>query len=150
MRVAMSHALVKKTLQMDACIHSGVSFFQAYGECRDNEGCAAFRVCRHGVYIARQRDMSKARSACEWHRECFFLKQHKHSICEVFCLKNMLRTAQNLTVAPIQHPLILDATCAPQNIAYPRDINLLNEARENLECIIDRLCYDCLSGFAAL
>ena len=46
--------------------------------------------------------------------------------------------------------LILDATCAPQNIAYPQDINLLNEARENLECIIDRLCYDCLSGFAAL
>ena len=38
--------------------------------------------------------------------------------------------------------LILDATCAPQNIAYPQDINLLNEARENLECIIDRLCYD--------
>ena len=21
---------------------------QAYGECRDNEGCEAFRVCRHG------------------------------------------------------------------------------------------------------
>ena len=31
--------------------------------------------------------------------------------------------------------LILDATCAPQNIAYPQDINLLNEARENLESI---------------
>ena len=33
--------------------------------------------------------------------------------------------------------LILDATCAPQNIAYPQDINLLNEARENLESMID-------------
>ncbi len=38
--------------------------------------------------------------------------------------------------------LILDATCAPQNIAYPQDINLLNEARENLETIIDTVCYE--------
>ena len=36
--------------------------------------------------------------------------------------------------------MILDATCAPQNIAYPQDINLLNEARENLESIIDQIC----------
>lgn len=36
--------------------------------------------------------------------------------------------------------LILDASCAPQNIAYPQDINLLNEARENLEAMIDTLC----------
>ena len=38
--------------------------------------------------------------------------------------------------------LILDATCAPQNIAYPQDIHLLNEARENLETIIDTVCYE--------
>ena len=38
--------------------------------------------------------------------------------------------------------LILDATCAPQNIAYPQDISLLNEARENLEGIIDTICYE--------
>ena len=36
--------------------------------------------------------------------------------------------------------LILDATCAPQEIAYPQDINLLNEARENLERIIGGIC----------
>ena len=36
--------------------------------------------------------------------------------------------------------LILDATCAPQNIRFPQDINLLNEARENLERMIDSLC----------
>ena len=36
--------------------------------------------------------------------------------------------------------LILDATCAPQNIAYPQDINLLNEAREKLESLIDEIC----------
>ena len=38
--------------------------------------------------------------------------------------------------------LILDATCAPQNIAFPQDINLLNEARENLERIIDQVCWE--------
>ena len=38
--------------------------------------------------------------------------------------------------------LILDATCAPQNIAYPQDINLLNEAREKLEEVIDTVCYE--------
>ena len=36
--------------------------------------------------------------------------------------------------------LILDATCAPQNISFPQDVNLLNEARENLETIIDTVC----------
>ncbi len=38
--------------------------------------------------------------------------------------------------------LILDATCAPQQIAFPQDVNLLNEARENLEMIIDAVCYE--------
>ena len=38
--------------------------------------------------------------------------------------------------------LMLDATCAPQHIAFPQDINLLNEARENLESIIDMICYE--------
>ena len=33
--------------------------------------------------------------------------------------------------------MILDATCAPQNIRYPTDISLLNEAREKLEEMID-------------
>lgn len=36
--------------------------------------------------------------------------------------------------------LILDATCAPQDITFPQDINLLNEARENLEGMIDEIC----------
>jgi IS5 family transposase len=38
--------------------------------------------------------------------------------------------------------LILDATCAPQNIRYPQDISLLNEAREKMEDLIDKLCYE--------
>jgi len=33
--------------------------------------------------------------------------------------------------------MILDATCAPQDIRYPTDISLLNEAREKLEEMID-------------
>lgn len=37
--------------------------------------------------------------------------------------------------------LILDATCAPQNIEYPQDINLLNQCREDLEDIIDEICF---------
>ena len=37
--------------------------------------------------------------------------------------------------------IIIDATCAPQNISYPQDVNL-NEVRENLEGMIDELCYE--------
>jgi len=36
-----------------------------------------------------------------------------------------------------QGTLILDATCAPQNIRYPTDMSLLNESREKLEEMID-------------
>ena len=40
---------------------------------------------------------------------------------------------------PLQGKLLLDATCAPADIAYPTDLSLLNEAREKLEHIIDVL-----------
>jgi len=40
---------------------------------------------------------------------------------------------------PNQGVLLLDATCAPADVAYPTDLNLLNEAREKLEEIIDTL-----------
>ena len=46
------------------------------------------------------------------------------------------------TETPNSGTLILDATCAPQNIEYPQDVNLLNECREKLEKLIDRICYD--------
>ena len=36
--------------------------------------------------------------------------------------------------------LIIDSTCAPQNIKYPQDINLLNEACEKLENLIKKIC----------
>jgi len=35
--------------------------------------------------------------------------------------------------------LIIDATCTPADIAYPTDLNLLNEAREKTEAIIDTM-----------
>ncbi len=38
-----------------------------------------------------------------------------------------------------QGKLLLDATCAPADIAYPTDLSLVNEAREKLEEIIDVL-----------
>lgn len=37
--------------------------------------------------------------------------------------------------------LILDATCAPQNIEFPQDINLLNKSREDIEKMIDEICF---------
>ena len=40
---------------------------------------------------------------------------------------------------PNSGTLITDATCAPQNIRHPQDTSLLNEARENLEEMIDEL-----------
>ena len=40
---------------------------------------------------------------------------------------------------PNEGTLTVDATCAPQNIRYPLDLSLLNEARENLEAMIDEL-----------
>jgi len=52
---------------------------------------------------------------------------------------------QDITVKPSvtkeknEGTLILDATCAPQAIRFPLDASLLNEARENLEQMIDIL-----------
>ena len=36
--------------------------------------------------------------------------------------------------------LLLDAACCPADIAYPQDINLLNQAREKLEQTVDEIC----------
>ena len=38
-----------------------------------------------------------------------------------------------------QGKLIVDATCAPADIAYPTDLGLLNDAREKSEILIDKL-----------
>jgi len=38
--------------------------------------------------------------------------------------------------------LMLDASCAPSNIKYPQDFQLLSNAREKLESVIDRFCKD--------
>lgn len=57
-----------------------------------------------------------------------------------------LQTALGSLLIQKQYPnsgtMILDATYAPQQISYPQDINLLNEARVNLENIIDSICYE--------
>ena len=41
---------------------------------------------------------------------------------------------------PNSGTLILDATCCPADIAYPQDINLLDQAREKAEKTVDELC----------
>ena len=38
-----------------------------------------------------------------------------------------------------QGKMLVDATCAPADIAYPIDLSLLNDAREKLEGVIDTL-----------
>jgi len=40
---------------------------------------------------------------------------------------------------PNEGKLLMDATVAPQNIAYPTDLKLLNAAREKSEQLIDKL-----------
>jgi len=47
--------------------------------------------------------------------------------------------AQLSEPAPNQGTLILDATCTPADIHYPTDLGLLNEAREKLDELIDKL-----------
>lgn len=47
--------------------------------------------------------------------------------------------ASEAPALPNQGTVLVDATCAPADVAYPTDLNLLNEAREKLEAIIDTL-----------
>jgi hypothetical protein len=46
---------------------------------------------------------------------------------------------QESEAPPPKGQLLLDATCVPADIKYPTDLNLLNDAREKTEEIIDRL-----------
>lgn len=49
-------------------------------------------------------------------------------------------TEEHLEAIPRQGELIVDATACPQDISYPTDLNLLNDAREKSEQLIDILC----------
>ena len=42
---------------------------------------------------------------------------------------------------PNEGTLVMDATCCPADIRYPQDFQLLNQAREKLEHMIDDLCH---------
>lgn len=46
----------------------------------------------------------------------------------------------NQEEAPDKGTLAMNATCALTNIWYPRNVSLLNEAREKLEYMIYRMC----------
>jgi len=52
---------------------------------------------------------------------------------------NELIIAKNEDKSTDDGDCIVDASCAPQNIRYPQDISLLNEAREKTEAMIDEL-----------
>jgi hypothetical protein len=51
-----------------------------------------------------------------------------------------IQTRADAEPLPNQGQLIVDATACPQDISYPTDLNLLNDAREKSEEIIDTLC----------
>src|SRR5690625_6742523 len=48
-----------------------------------------------------------------------------------------------------QGKLLIDATCAQADIAYPTDVGLLNKAREKLESMMDRFIMMMTSGRVA-
>lgn len=48
-------------------------------------------------------------------------------------------TDDDIDSPPHQGVLLMDATACPQDIAYPTDLNLLNDAREKSEELIDKL-----------
>ena len=50
-----------------------------------------------------------------------------------------LEASQDDSQDPPKGKLIVDATCAPADIKYPTDLNLLNKAREKTEAVIDRM-----------
>lgn len=69
------------------------------------------------------------------------------------CLETSSQSTQKKTAAPEEESsepknrgkLILDATCAPGDISYPTDLELLNQARKQTERIID-LLYEQIKG----
>lgn len=56
---------------------------------------------------------------------------------------NQSENAAEKTEPQNEGTLILDATCAPQNIKFPQDVELLNEVREKLEKMICEICTEC-------
>jgi hypothetical protein len=71
--------------------------------------------------------------------DCLFRTVHKDNDKTPPPPEDPTGTPPDLSKSPKKGTLIHDATCTPADIAYPTDINLLNEAREKLEKIIDEL-----------
>jgi len=57
----------------------------------------------------------------------------------IHCANTTLETTPVAEQLPNQGQLLVDATACPQDISYPTDLNLLNDAREKSEEIIDTL-----------
>ncbi len=71
------------------------------------------------------------------------LKTRSENKTEIKPSDSNTKDSDNQTNTPLEvtHKgrVIMDATACPQNIAYPTDLNLLNDAREKLEELIDTL-----------
>jgi len=65
--------------------------------------------------------------------------QEQQQAIEAPAVQEVANETQSSVRSENEGSLLLDATCAPADIAYPTDVNLLNEAREKLEAIIDTL-----------
>ena len=135
----------------------------------DDEGCPAKAArVGFGALIIKERLGTTDRETVEQIRENPYLEyRHEapfhHSMMTHFrkrFSKEILAEINNMIVAnatrqasegsdessgddqdkPSNHgKLIVDATCTPADITYPTDLNLLNEAREKTEAIIDVL-----------
>ncbi len=64
----------------------------------------------------------------------------KESLCSGVEEKSKDDDSEPPSSGPNQGKLLLDATCAPADIAYPTDLKLLNECRLCSEKLIDLLC----------
>jgi len=68
--------------------------------------------------------------------------QHSDVVARIAPISEDRKETENkdeAVVVPNQGQLIVDASCAPADMRYPTDLNLLNEAREKTEAILDEL-----------
>ena len=67
------------------------------------------------------------------------IKIQSSAVADEASAEAVAETSAEVPLAANEGTLLVDATCAPADVAYPTDLNLLNEAREKLESMIDTL-----------
>jgi hypothetical protein len=103
---------------------------------RPSKRAPAAEVEKQTMFVEAQVELSEAAPLVEQAAAEPELLETNEAVSE----KNPISTAEAEAPAPPNKGTVLmDATCAPADVAYPTDLNLLNEAREKLEAIIDTL-----------